>query len=115
MKTQGVENKKILAVCDGYVARMTSGLYGFGNALYVVHPNGYMSVYCHLNDFVPELQKILRERQYAEESERVDVKLPPGVFPVKARTVDCIQRQHGGFVRPAPSSGTASRGRQCAG
>lgn len=84
VKTQGVENKKILAVCDGYVARMTSGLYGFGNALYVVHPNGYMSVYCHLNDFVPELQKILRERQYAEESERVDVKLPPGVFPVKA-------------------------------
>lgn len=84
VKTQGVENKKILAVCDGYVARMTSGLYGFGNALYVVHPNGYMSVYCHLNDFVLELQKLIRDRQYEEESEVVDVKLPPGVFPVKA-------------------------------
>lgn len=84
VKTQGVENKRILAVGDGYVSRMTSGLFGFGNALYITHPNGYTSVYCHLNNFVPALQKILRKRQYEEETERVDVKLPPGVYPVKA-------------------------------
>lgn len=84
VKTQGVENKRVLSVADGYVSRMTSGLFGFGNALYVTHPDGYVSVYCHLNDFAPALQEILRKRQYEEESERVDVKLPPGVCPVKA-------------------------------
>lgn len=84
VKTQGVENKKILAVGDGYVSRMTVGKNGFGNALYVTHPNGLVSVYCHLNDFVPALHQLLRQQQYKEQNDEVDVRLQPGVFPVKA-------------------------------
>lgn len=84
VKTQGVENKRVLAVADGYVSRMTSGFFGFGNALYITHPDGYISVYCHLNDFAPGLQRLLRQRQYEEETERVDVEVFPGVYPVKA-------------------------------
>lgn len=84
VKTQGVVNKRILAVYDGYVSRMTVGLDGFGNALYITHPNGLVSVYCHLNSFVPELQKMVRSQQYNKESEQVDVRLSPDEYPVKA-------------------------------
>lgn len=84
VKTQGVTGKRILAVADGYVSRMTVGYDGFGWALYITHPNGLVSVYCHLDRFAPALQDIVRKRQYEEETERVDVKLPPSVFPVKA-------------------------------
>ncbi len=84
VKTQGAVGKRVLSVCDGYVSRLTVGYDGFGNAVYVTHPGGLVSVYCHLDAFVPALQEIVRKRQYEEETERVDVKLPPSVFPVKA-------------------------------
>lgn len=58
VKTQGVVGKRVLSVCDGYVSRLTVGYDGFGNALYVTHPNGLVSVYCHLDEFVPALQEI---------------------------------------------------------
>ena len=84
VKTQGVVGKRVLSVYDGYVSRLTVGYDGFGNAVYVTHPNGLVSVYCHLNEFVPALKEVVRRCQYKEETERVDVKLPPAVFPVKA-------------------------------
>lgn len=40
VKTQGVVGKRVLSVCDGYVSRLTVGYDGFGNAVYVTHPNG---------------------------------------------------------------------------
>ncbi len=84
VKTQGVTGKRVLAVKDGYVSRLTVGYDGFGNALYVTHPGGVETVYCHLDAFVPALHEKVRKQQYAEESERVDVKLPPSFYPVKA-------------------------------
>ena len=84
VKTQGVTGKRILSVCDGYVSRLTVGYDGFGNAAYVTHPNGLVSVYCHLDRFIPALQERVRRRQYEEESERVDVRFSPEEFPVKA-------------------------------
>ena len=81
VKTQGVVGKRVLSVYDGYVSRLTVGYDGFGNAVYVTHPNGLVSVYCHLNEFVPALKEVVRRCQYKEETERVDVKLPPGAAP----------------------------------
>lgn len=51
VKTQGVTGKRVLAVKDGYVSRLTVGYDGFGNALYVTHPGGVETVYCHLDAF----------------------------------------------------------------
>ena len=45
VKTQGVIGKRILAVSDGYVSRLTVGYDGFGNAAYVTHADGNVSVY----------------------------------------------------------------------
>ena len=56
IKTDGVEGKAIYAIGDGYVSRVTMGLYGFGNAVYVTHPEGYTSVYCHLKAFSPRIK-----------------------------------------------------------
>lgn len=84
IKTQGVENKRIFAVADGYVSRLTVGKNGFGNAIYITHPDSIVSVYCHLNDFEPSLQQLLLNEQYALQSDVVDLRLEPGIYPVKA-------------------------------
>lgn len=84
IKTQGVEGKRVLAVADGYVSRLTVGLDGFGNAVYVTQGDGYVSVYCHLKAFHPALYKRVLQKQYEEESETVDVCLSSDDFPVAA-------------------------------
>ena len=83
-RTQGVIGKKIYSVADGYISRATVGLDGFGNALYVNHPDGNTSVYCHLDRFLSDVAREVFAHQCEKESETVDVRFTPGQFPVKA-------------------------------
>ncbi len=82
VKTDGVEGKPIYSIADGYVSRITVGLYGFGNAVYVSHPDGRTSVYCHLRSFSPRIERLLRQWQYANQSYVADVRLSALDCPV---------------------------------
>ena len=62
IKTQGRSGLKINAVADGYVSRVAVSPYGYGNALYLRHPEGYTTVYGHLNAFYPELEKWVEDQ-----------------------------------------------------
>ena len=82
VKTDGVEGKAIYAIGDGYVSRVTMGKSGFGNAVYVTHPEGYTSVYCHLRDFSPRIRKAMRRYQYAHQTSDGDARFSPLECPV---------------------------------
>src|SRR5262249_46352572 len=49
IRTQHRENLPVFAAADGYVARVSVEPAGFGQAIYIQHPNGYTTVYGHLN------------------------------------------------------------------
>ena len=82
IKTDGVEGKHIYAIGDGYVSRVTCGLYGFGNAVYITHPTGHTSVYCHLKAFSPRIKAALRRYQYLHETCVADARFSPVEVPV---------------------------------
>ena len=82
VKTGNVEGKHIYAIADGYVSRVTVGLYGFGNAVYVTHPTGQTSVYCHLRSFSPRIKAALRRYQYRHKTSVADARLSPLDVPV---------------------------------
>ena len=84
VKTGNVEGKHIYAIADGYVSRVTVGLYGFGNAVYVTHPTGQTSVYCHLRSFSPRIKAALRRYQYRHKTSVADARLSPLDVPVSA-------------------------------
>lgn len=62
---RGKEGGEIYAVADGYVSRILVSPRGYGKALYITHPNGYVSVYGHLKDFVDNISKYIKAEQYA--------------------------------------------------
>jgi hypothetical protein len=72
----------IYAAGIGDVARIRVDPDGYGNVLYLNHPNGFTTVYGHLNEFVPEIAAYVRAAQYAQESFVVDLTPPPGKFRV---------------------------------
>ena len=81
-KTQGVEGKPIHAVQEGYVSRISVSPWGYGNGLYISHPDGTTSVYAHLQKFAPKIAAYVKEKQYEKESFRVDLTLSPQELPV---------------------------------
>src|SRR5438270_13094331 len=68
IRTQHRVNLPVHAAADGYVARISVEPGGFGQAIYINHPNGLTTVYGHLNAFFPALAKYVKEHQYAAAS-----------------------------------------------
>lgn len=100
IKTGGVEGKHIYAIADGYVSRITVGLLGFGNAVYVSHPDGNTSVYCHLKSFAPRIKALLKKWQYAHQSWTADVRLTPMDCPVAQGQLIAISGNTGASTAP---------------
>lgn len=79
----GVSGAPIYATERGYISRITVSPTGYGNALYITHPNGYVSVYGHLQKYAEHLQKYLVGKQYEKESFRIELDFGPEDFPVE--------------------------------
>jgi murein DD-endopeptidase MepM/ murein hydrolase activator NlpD len=81
-KTNQRTGYPVHAVFDGYVSRLRVQFGGFGNALYITHPNGYTTVYGHIERLAPAMEKLIRDYQYKQQSFEVDFKLLPMQIPV---------------------------------
>jgi hypothetical protein len=83
-RTEGVINKPVMSIADGYVSRINISPIGYGNALYITHPaTGEISLYAHLNKFSPRIDSIARTYQYKQQSFKIDIELSPEILPVK--------------------------------
>ena len=100
IKTEGVVGKKIYSVADGYVSRILVLHGGYGQALFVTHPNGYTSVYGHVLDFAPKIKKALRDYQYRHETFVCDVRFAKGQLPVKTGEVIALSGNEGASAGP---------------
>ncbi len=79
-KTGGVEGKEVLAADTGYIFRIAIQSGGYGRALYLRHPGERVTVYGHLRQFTPAVEKWVKEQQYQRKSFQVDLYPPDGRF-----------------------------------
>ncbi|MBO9563372.1 MAG: M23 family metallopeptidase [Niastella sp.] len=100
LKTLKVENQLVYAAADGYISRVKIEPGGFGRAIYINHPNGFTTLYAHLNDFNPKLENWVKEQQYARESWNVFLELTPDQFPVKKGDFLAYSGNTGGSQAP---------------
>jgi murein DD-endopeptidase MepM/ murein hydrolase activator NlpD len=100
IRTQHKENLSVYAAADGYVARVEIEPGGFGQAIYIRHPDGYTTVYGHLNQFFPALAAYVHEQQYRQQSWSVDLAIPPALFPVRKGEFIAYSGSTGGSQGP---------------
>ena len=100
IKTQGVEGKKVYAVADGFVSRIKVSPYGYGNAIYITHPNGYTSVYGHLKKYSDRITEYVKAKQYKKESFAIQLFPPPFKFQVKKGEIIAYSGNTGGSGGP---------------
>lgn len=98
IKTQQREGIPIYAPADGFVNRIKVAHYGYGKALYIKHPNGYSTVYAHLQKYAGAIQDFVKDAQYAKES--FEIELFPEANQLSVKKGDLI-----GYTGNSGSSG----------
>ncbi len=73
----------IYAMQDGYISRIKIERGGYGKVLYITHPNGYTTVYAHLNHFQSRIENYVQKIQHKRESYTMESFPAPDKFPIK--------------------------------
>ena len=100
IKTNGRSGYRVYASADGWISRISVSSGGFGNAIYVTHPNGFMTVYAHLNRFSEPFSEYIKKLQYARESFSIDAFPTEGRFPVTKGDVIAFSGNSGSSSGP---------------
>lgn len=79
----GIVGDSIFSIHDGYIGRIKVEPGGYGNSLYVIHPNGYTSVYAHLESFKESIKEFTYQHQLSENCFTIDKKLQKDIFKIK--------------------------------
>jgi hypothetical protein len=100
IRTGGREGKGVYAAAKGYVSRIKVAKGGYGNALYITHPNGLTTVYGHLKEYAKPIKAELIKRQYQSQSWEVDLYFKPNYLPVNKGELVALSGNTGGSGGP---------------
>jgi len=90
----------VYAIADGWISRIRISAYGFGYALYIDHPNGFTTVYGHLNGYISLIDSFAKNAQYKREQFELDTMLKRGQIPVKKNQIIAYSGNSGGSAAP---------------
>lgn len=100
IKTNQKEGFPIHCIDDGYVARILITHGGYGQALYVNHPDGVTSIYGHVKSFDRRIEEYTRKYQMEHESYNCDIYPEPGLLTYKKGEVIALSGNEGASAGP---------------
>ena len=83
VKVGGVVGAKLFAIDEGYISRVRVCAGGYGKCVYIMHPNGYTSVYAHMDSFSKPIRELVEKIQYESQLFEVDTTLHEGFIRIK--------------------------------
>jgi hypothetical protein len=83
IRTNNMVGYPVVASKSGYISRITMTPSGYGNIIYITHPDGYTTLYAHLEKFVGPVAEYVLKEQYKLKTFSIDLDFPAGRFPVK--------------------------------
>ncbi len=100
IKTQGVTGHRVYAIDRGYVSRIKVQANGYGNSIYVAHPDGHTSQYGHLDRYREDIAAFVKRMQYKLQSHQVDLYLDKDAFPLEKGDLLAYSGNTGGSTGP---------------
>lgn len=100
LKTNQREGLNVYAIADGYVSRIKISTFGNGKCIYITHPNGYTSVYGHLQTTVGPIQEYVKNTHYKEKAYEIEMFLKPNELPVTKGQVIALSGNTGSSEGP---------------
>ncbi|MDX2194972.1 MAG: M23 family metallopeptidase [Cytophagales bacterium] len=100
IKTDQREGLPVYASADGYISRIVVAHRGYGNTLYITHPNGLTTVYAHLLWFHDHINKYMLKYLYSEQCNEADVKLTQDILKVKKGDIIALSGNTGSSGGP---------------
>jgi hypothetical protein len=100
VRTNAKENLPIYAAAEGYIAHIGIRPQSFGRFIIINHPNGLSTLYAHLNDFFPELEKYVTDMQYEKETWAIELDFTKEQFPVSKGAFIAYSGNTGGSQGP---------------
>jgi hypothetical protein len=87
ISTNGKTGIPVVSMKEGIVYRIKISPVGYGNAIYVKHPNGYTTVYGHLSGLSNKLDSIITKEQYKIQSFAIDYFPKTNIFIKKGEII----------------------------
>ncbi len=100
LKTEGLTGLEVYSTAEGFISRIVVSPYGFGNAIYIDHPNGTTSVYGHLSKFRKDITEYIKKIQYENERFKTDINPDPHKFEVSKGELIAYSGNTGGSGGP---------------
>lgn len=100
IRTQQREGLPVSASADGYVYKVGVQRSGYGNVIFLKHPNGYSTVYGHLQSFREDLGNYVRNEQYKAQTFEIELFPDSTLFPVKKGETIALSGNTGGSGGP---------------
>ncbi|HYF70023.1 MAG TPA: M23 family metallopeptidase [Ohtaekwangia sp.] len=83
IRTNNTIGYPVVASKSGYISRVTSSPSGYGNIIYITHPDKHTTLYAHLDKFNGALGEYILNEQYNQRSSAIDLYFEPDQFKVK--------------------------------
>ena len=99
-KTNQKEGLNVYATADGYISRIKISTYGYGKAIYISHPNGYTTVYGHLQEGSEKIQAYIKNAHYKEKAFEIELFLEPHELVVTQGEIIALSGNSGGSGGP---------------
>lgn len=100
IKTQGREGLPVYASADGYIAEIRVQTGGYGNVIFIKHPNGYSTVYGHLQSFAEPFATYVKEERFKNKTFEISLTPSPEQFKITKGQVIGLSGNTGGSGGP---------------
>ncbi len=82
VSTRGEEGFKVYAMREGYVSLVQVSSSGYGKSVRVTHPDGFTTLYAHLQRFSPDIEEAVKQLQKKKSRYQVTLRPSRGQFAV---------------------------------
>jgi hypothetical protein len=100
VRTNNQVGYDVYATQSGYISRLAMSPGGYGNVVYVTHPDGNTSVYAHLDAFRKDVADYVRQEQYRRKTFEIELFFRENQFVVKQGDMIALSGNSGSSSGP---------------